>query len=81
MTSAVNMKTIAIIGVGSGGQAATARLSLRRFKIHIYNSCKDIFEKILKKGDTEVEGQMNGFVKLHKVTPKLRETILRPDLE
>ena len=64
------VEEIAVLGAGSGGCATAADLSLRGYKVNLWNRSYDRIMPILKSGGIELTGRVRkqGFAKLNKIT-------------
>ena len=74
------IKHIAILGAGSGGEAAAAQLSLQGFKVNIYDNDNEIISALSQKGDIEAKGKFRGFAKPYEITSNIADAIKNVDL-
>jgi len=68
-------KKIAIIGAGNGGMAMAAHLALKGHEVNLYNRTPDKLIPIREQGGIFLEGSVEGFGRLNKVTPDIAEAI------
>lgn len=63
------MEVVAVLGAGSGGCATAADLSLRGYKVNLWNRTYNRIAPILKSGGIELTGRVKeqGFAKLNKI--------------
>jgi len=67
---------IAVLGAGNGGCACAADLSLKGFKINLFNRWKKQLYPIKNEGGITLKGEAGeGFAKLNKITTDLEEAI------
>jgi opine dehydrogenase len=64
------VSTIAVLGAGNGGLAATADLTLRGHEVHLYNRSPAVLDAIRRRGGIGVTGELGD----HTVAP--RETTI-----
>ncbi|MCK4478218.1 NAD/NADP octopine/nopaline dehydrogenase family protein [Candidatus Bathyarchaeota archaeon] len=73
------VKTVAVLGAGNGGCATAADLSLRGFKVNLWNRSYNRIAPILKSGGIELTGRIReqGFAKLNRITwsNNIKETV------
>jgi opine dehydrogenase len=75
------LSEIAILGAGNGGCAAAADLSLRGFRVRLFNRSPERLEPIRRQGGVELVGVAgNGLAKLRVVTSDLAEAVRGADL-
>ena len=75
------MKTIAVLGAGHGGCAAAADLTLRGFEVRLTTRRRETLAPLLARGGIELEGAAgNGFARIAKITPDLREAVYGAEL-
>jgi opine dehydrogenase len=72
--------TFCIIGAGSAGKAAAAHLSLMGHKVSLFNRTELRIEPLRMRGGIEVEGAVQGFAKLSKITTILKEAVEDADI-
>jgi len=73
---------IAVLGAGNGGQALSGHLALKGFKVVLYEypDFKENIKPILARRGIELEGVVEGFGELQKVTTEIREALDRADV-
>ena len=67
--------TVAIIGAGNEGQAAAADLSLRGFKVRLYNRTPARIERVILTGGIHARGCIEGFAKIEVVSSSIEEVV------
>ncbi len=67
--------TFAVLGAGHGGQALAAYLSLKGFRVNLFNRTPERINSIKLMGGMQVEGEIQGFVPLNLVTSDIEEAI------
>ena len=73
--SAIDATHYAVLGAGHGGQALAGYLSLKGFKVNLYNRTPERLNSIKLMGGIQVEGEIQGFAPLNVVTPNIEEAI------
>lgn len=71
---------ISVIGAGNGGQAMAGHLSLLGHEVCLYARNKIIIEDLKDKGGILLEGKINGFGRLHKITADLKTAVIGADI-
>jgi len=64
-----------VIGGGNGGQSVSAHLAIMGFHVRLYDISPDTVNAINKQGGIELEGVVQGFGKIDRVTTDLHEAI------
>ncbi|MBP8933265.1 MAG: NAD/NADP octopine/nopaline dehydrogenase family protein [Candidatus Atribacteria bacterium] len=70
-----NTTHYAVLGAGHGGQALAGYLSLKGFKVNLYNRTPDRLNSIKLMGGIQVEGEIQGFASLNLVTSSIEEAV------
>ena len=74
---------IAVLGAGNGGYACSADLTLRGFKVNLYESpeFEETIKPVIERGGIDISGAAGtGFAKLNKATTDIREALENTDL-
>jgi opine dehydrogenase len=70
----------AVIGAGHGGKAIAAHLAIKGFSVNLYNRTLMRIKPIIKLKGIELEGEVNGFGKLNKVSNRMQDVIKDVDI-
>jgi opine dehydrogenase len=75
-------KKIAVLGAGNGGLATAADLALKGLEVNLFQlpEFKNTIEPIIQKGGITVEGEIEGFAKIKKITTNIEEATKNVDL-
>ena len=76
----MTIKTIAVLGAGHGGAAATADLTRRGFDVRLHARRADRIAEIRTLGGIECRGVHEGFVPLDRLTTDIGEAVTGADL-
>lgn len=76
----MKLPSFAVIGAGNGGQAMAAHLSLMGFSVNLYNRTYEKLIQILNNGGIYLEGPINGFGEINKITDDIEEAISNVDI-
>lgn len=71
---------VLVIGAGNGGQAMAGHLSLLGHEVCLYARNKIIIEGLKDKGGILLEGKINGFGRIHKITDDLKTAVVGVDI-
>jgi opine dehydrogenase len=74
------MKRITVLGGGAGGCASAAILTHRGYSVTLWNRWEEEIRPIIQKGGIECAGDINGFVKIDKVTLDIEEAVKGAEL-
>jgi len=78
--SGVEATHYAVLGAGHGGQALAGYLSLKGFKVNLFNRSSDRLNSIKLMGGIQVEGEIQGFAPLNVITSNIEEAIKDTDI-
>lgn len=70
-----NKRRVAVIGAGNGGHAIAGHLSLAGHIVSLFDRNLEKLDAILAQGGIYLQGQVNGFGKLHLVTDNISKAI------
>lgn len=70
----------AVIGAGNGGCAMAAHLSFMGFPVNLYNRTEGKLKDIRKFGGIRLEGAVEGFGRLNKITADMEEAVRDADV-
>ncbi len=70
-----NSINFAVLGAGHGGQALAGYLSLKGFKVNLFNRTPDRLNSLKLMGGIQVEGEIQGFAQLNVVTSQIEEAV------
>jgi opine dehydrogenase len=72
--------TFSVIGAGSAGKAAAGHLSLMGYAVNLFNRSPDRIAPLNERGGMEIDGAVQGFAKLAKITTSLKEVVEDGDI-
>ena len=70
-----NIKRIAVIGAGNGGQTIAGYLGLTGYKVSLYDIDVPKIEELKNKGGIQLEGRIKGFDKIDCITIDIAEAV------
>lgn len=71
---------IAVLGSGNGGQAMAAYLALQGNEVNLYNRTYESIKRVKELGGIYLEGVLDGFARLNRVSTDIAEVIEDVDL-
>lgn len=66
----------AVLGGGNGGQAMSAYLTLKGYKVNLYERYENVIAPLIEKGSIELQGaSLHGIAKINRITTDLIEAV------
>jgi opine dehydrogenase len=75
-----SIRTVAVLGAGSGGRAAVADLTLRGYTVKLHARREERLQPLREHGGIDVTGIHEGFVPLTHLTTNVAEAVEGADL-
>ena len=76
----IEMKNIAVIGAGNGGQAMAAYFAMAGHRVRIFDFFEKPIEEISRKGEIELEGAITGKGNIELASSNMEEVVSGSDL-
>lgn len=71
----------AVLGSGNGGQSISAYLTLKGYKVKLYDKFNEIIEPLIKRGNIELKGvSLNGTAKISLITSDIKKAVEDTDI-